>query len=117
VRFVLKHLAFGTDERPSERDIDEYWAPTRFHHFTRACRACLHGIDWHGASQETRAAPGLPVLVIAGGRDRVVLGAARRGRDMPGAKVIEIRDAGHLVIQERASLCNAAILEFVTSVG
>lgn len=41
IALVLR-VAYGTGERPTERDIDEYWAPTQFDEHAWACRALLH---------------------------------------------------------------------------
>src|SRR5439155_21344887 len=43
---MILRMAFGTPERPTDRDIDEYWAPTQFPEYARACRVCLHRVTW-----------------------------------------------------------------------
>jgi pimeloyl-ACP methyl ester carboxylesterase len=107
---LVAGLAFGTPGRPTERDVDEYWAPTQFNSFVYALSSCLHYADWHRASPEFLRAFRLPTLVIAGGRDRVVQGVARGGSYIPGAKVIVVPEAGHLVMQECAAQVNPEIL-------
>jgi pimeloyl-ACP methyl ester carboxylesterase len=111
VRLVLR-FAFGTRERPIDRDVDEYWAPTQFDDFVRAARDCIHVIDWERDESDLRSLK-LPVLVIAGGRDMIVRGVAEGGKLIPGARVLEIPEAGHLAIQERAEQCNREILAFL----
>lgn len=114
IRRIL-HFAFGTDERPTERDIDEYWAPTQFPEFAAACRACIHQVDWRPFPEAALRGLKLPVLVISGERDRVVRCEAKRGELMPAGRVVVIRDGGHLVMQECAGTTNAELLQFLAS--
>jgi pyruvate dehydrogenase E2 component (dihydrolipoamide acetyltransferase) len=110
---LVAGIAFGTRGRPTERDVDEYWAPTQFDGFAVALSACLHRANWHRESREVLGAFRLPTLVIAGGRDRVVQGVARGGSYIPGAKVVVVPEAGHLVMQDCASQVNALLLDFL----
>jgi pimeloyl-ACP methyl ester carboxylesterase len=112
IRIVLR-IAFGTRDRPVERDVDEYWAPTQFNDFALACRACIHAVELGRASRGMLRSLDVPVLVIAGGRDWMVRDVAAGGRMIPGARVIEIPEAGHLAVQERSTQCNAELLAFL----
>jgi pimeloyl-ACP methyl ester carboxylesterase len=112
-RFVAG-LAFGVKDRPTERDVDEYWAPTQFDAFSRALVSCLHRADWHREDDRLRGLQ-VPALVIAGGRDRVAQGVAAGGKMIPGARVIDVREAGHLVMQECASEVNPEIVSFLAT--
>lgn len=108
-------LAFGTDRRPVARDVAEYWAPTQFNAFSLALRACLHEMTWSRLPTERLAAIGIPVLVVVGGRDRVVRDVASGGRLIPGARVLELPEAGHLVVQECADAVNRELVAFLSS--
>ena len=110
---LVARVAFGTAARPTQRDIDEYWAPTQFDSFAHALCACLHRADWHRAAPDVLHSFTLPALVIAGGRDRVVWGVARGGRAIRGARVVAVKEAGHLVMQECAADVNREILAFL----
>jgi pimeloyl-ACP methyl ester carboxylesterase len=112
IRLVLR-IAFGTRDRPVERDVEEYWAPTQFNDFANACRLCIHAPDWNRASVSRLQSLGVPVLVIAAGRDWIVRDVADGGRLIPGARVVEIPEAGHLAVQERSAQCNAELLAFL----
>jgi pimeloyl-ACP methyl ester carboxylesterase len=116
VAMILRHVAFGTPGRPTERDVDEYWAPTQFPHFARAAHACLHHVDWRPAIGAL-SAERTPVLMIAGAGDRLVRDVAAGARRVPGARVLEVPDAGHLVMQERATECLEALRAFLTRPG
>lgn len=111
-RFVAG-LVFGTRGRPTERDVDEYWAPSQFNGFAVAMCACLHRANWHREPVEFLRHFTLPTLVIAGGRDLIVRGVANGGRFIPGARIVEVPEAGHLVMQECAGAVNPQIVSFL----
>jgi 3-oxoadipate enol-lactonase len=110
---VICGLAFGVNDRPTERDVEEYWAPTQFDGFAHALVACLHRANWHRESRAELGAFKVPTLVIAGGRDRVVQGVAHGGRYIPGARVVEVPEAGHLVMQECSAKVNPELVSFL----
>ena len=113
---AILHSAFGTSGRPTERDIDEYWAPTQFDEFAWACRACIHHMNWRPIAATKLRSLRLPVLVITGGRDRVVTNTAKRAGLIPTARIVKIREGGHLVLQECAPRTNDEILRFLRGV-
>jgi pimeloyl-ACP methyl ester carboxylesterase len=110
---VVLHAAFSTKGRPNQRDIDEYWAPSQFPEYAWACRACVHKATWRPQPAVRLRALRLPVLVLAGRQDRLVRGTVERGRQIPTARVLSVRDAGHLVQQEAADVTNKELLEFL----
>jgi pimeloyl-ACP methyl ester carboxylesterase len=109
----ILYAAFGTPGRPTKRDIDEYWAPTQFDEFAWACRACVHHVNWRRTAATKLRSLRLPALVISGGRDRVVTGTAKRARLIPTARIVSMKQGGHLVLQECAAETNAEILGFL----
>ena len=46
VALILRHLAYGDASRVTERDIDEYWAPTQLPGYVHAAHAALREFDW-----------------------------------------------------------------------
>jgi pimeloyl-ACP methyl ester carboxylesterase len=112
----ILRAAFGTRERPTEHDIDQYWALTQWDEYAWACRACLHHVDFSRLSADQLRSLKVPVLVITGGRDRVVGGAggSRRANLIPTARLVHLREGGHLVMQELATKVNPEILAFVS---
>jgi pimeloyl-ACP methyl ester carboxylesterase len=113
---AILHGAFGTRGRPTAHDIEEYWAPTQFDEFAWACRACLHHMNWRRTAATKLRSLRLPVLVISGGRDRVVVKTANRAGLIPTARIVKIREGGHLVLQECAPRTNDEILRFLRGV-
>lgn len=112
VRLVLG-VAFATPGRPSARDVEEYWAPSQFDGYARACRACLRHADWRRLPPDVLAKLTLPVLVIVGEHDRLIRGAASHARHLPSARIVEVPDGGHIVIQECADRANDEITRFL----
>lgn len=116
-RRVIKAIlrgAFGTPERPTERDIEQYWAQTQWDEYAWACRACIHRMDFSPLAASKLRDLRIPVLVVSGERDRVVRKVARRARFIPTARLVHLREGGHLVMQECAQRTNAEILSFLS---
>lgn len=110
---LILQVAFGTRDRPTERDIDEYWAPTQYDNLAIACRACVHRVTWSRVAATKLRSLRVPVLVVVGGRDPLVRGVAKRARLIPNARVVSIREGGHLVQQECAPRTNDELLQFL----
>jgi pimeloyl-ACP methyl ester carboxylesterase len=110
-------LAYGDPSRITERDIDEYWAPSQFPGYARAMRRLLHEFEWRRAPVDQLAkrlrALTRPVLVVLGERDRLVRGAAPYVEALRAAHaplvVHEVPGGGHAVNEEAP----AAVMEWV----
>lgn len=102
----------GKLRKVSDRDIDEYWAPTQFPEFTIAMRQLLHEFSWNAGVPQLR----VPTLLISGSRDRLLSRSRARqyAHDMPCIRHVEIRAAGHVIYDEAPSTVNEAVIEFVT---
>jgi len=116
IRATLR-LAFGTRDRPTGRDVDEYWAPSQFDEYAWACRASLHRGRWKRYDVDELSRLGVPILAIEGARDIIVRGTVARAAKVRGASVLRVRRGGHLVLQECADEVNEAIIAFVRGLG
>lgn len=112
LRLVLRS-AYATGERPTQRDVDEYFAPTQFESYAFACRATVHRARWARVPATRLRSLRIPVLVITGRRDLMIRRSGARARLIPNAQVVSCSDAGHLVMQERSSVTNAEIIRFL----
>lgn len=112
VRAILE-VAFATPERPTARDVEEYWAPSQFDEYAMACRATLHYADWRRTPKDALQGIALPVLVITGGRDRMVRGVGKHAKHIPSARIVNIPDGGHIVMQECSDRTNEEITRFL----
>ena len=114
VTMVLR-VAYSTSGRPTVRDIDEYWATTQFDEGAWACRALLHRFTFDKVPDDSLRALRLPVLVVLGGRDRLVIGGGGRAGLIPGVRSVTIAEGGHLVMQECPERTNAEMLRFLAA--
>jgi len=100
----------GKLRRITERDVDEYWAPTQFPEFSRAMRHLLHEFTWRAPFRPLA----MPTLMISGTRDRLTSRSDPEAfrRTMPALAHIAVQDAGHVVLDEAAPLVNEAMIDF-----
>jgi pimeloyl-ACP methyl ester carboxylesterase len=98
-RFILRQLAYSRPDRATERDVDEYWAPTQLDGFVVAARAALGEFDWKPLEQEEAAAMAVPSVVILGRNDRLVRDAAESARRL-GKSTLHVLDGAHCVNEE-----------------
>src|SRR5215208_4493599 len=116
---VVMRLAYGPDHRFSERDVDEYWAPTRSRDFAIALRHLVHAFDWGRLRVEQLSALRAPTLVVFGSRDRVV-SPSESGRyvsAMPDGRLVVVPRVGHVVPEELPELAVALLREFLRAGG
>lgn len=110
---VVLRVAFATKGRPTAEDIDQYWAPSQFPEYAYACRACVHRATWRPQPATRLRALRIPVLVLTGRKDYLVRGTAERGKLIPTARIVSLREGGHLAHQELARQANAEIIAFL----
>jgi pimeloyl-ACP methyl ester carboxylesterase len=106
-------MAYGEPRKVTEDAVDEYWAPAQFPGFSRALRALIHDFRWAPIPPERLARVDRPALVVLGSRDRLVRGAPRLARRIPGATITVVAGAGHAVNEEQPEAVNKAILAFL----
>jgi len=116
---ALAHrMVYGDPSRITERDEDEYWAPSQFPAYARAMRRLLHRFTWRRPPVDVMAgrlrALRDPVLVVLSTRDRLVRGArpyveALRAAGAP-LDVREVVGGGHAVNEERPAEVLALVL-------
>jgi pimeloyl-ACP methyl ester carboxylesterase len=110
---VALALAYGTDTRPSPRDVDEYWAPTADPAFVRVVREVTRAVDWRPGRPDELARVRCPAVVMFGRRDRIVRGdsADTYVRHLPDARLELVDGAGHVLPEEVPGQVNAVIVE------
>lgn len=111
VRFILRHIAYADPALATERDLDEYWAPTQLPGFVIAARSALSEFDWRPLSADESASLAVPSVVMLGESDRLVRQAAGAARRLRGAEVVSI-PGGHCVHEESPELAYGIIGEF-----
>ena len=120
---LAHRMVYGDPSRITDRDEDEYWAPSQFPSYSRSMRLLLHEFSWRRPPVGEMAARlrGLqsPLLVVLGTKDRLVrdsrsyvdrlkaLGAPLELCVVPGG--------GHAVNEECPDEVVAATLRFLGS--
>jgi len=114
VRVVLR-WAYGRHGRPTQRDVDEYWAPTQFREYAVAMRELLHHFNWGEKEAFPFARIGVPVLLVSGTIDRLVLRprVIEHARSVDNVRVVTIEGAGHVIADEVPEIVAREILDFL----
>lgn len=101
----------------TERDVDEYWAPTQFPEIVRAQMQMLKEFDWTPWEPGVLATLHVPAHLVFGTRDRTVrpVHAARLAAALPVGRLTWIEDGGHVVMEEVPERINGLILRDATA--
>lgn len=103
----------------TERDVDEYWAPTQFPDVLRAQVQMLREFPWAALAPADVAAIAVDTLVVFGTRDRTVkpLDTAAIVRGLPRGRLEQIEGGGHVLMEEIPESVNAMLVEFLGRAG
>jgi pimeloyl-ACP methyl ester carboxylesterase len=112
IRLILRRLAYADPTIVTDRDIDEYWAPTQLPGFVRAARAALSEFDWTATTDEDASRLAVPTLVVLGRRDRLVPNTDAAVSRLHGSRV-EWVPGGHCAHEEHPGLVYDMLAEFV----
>ena len=108
----VQHRVWGKIGFFTERDIDEYWAPTQFPAVVRAQLQMLKEFSWGLWDEPALQGLTMPTHVVFGTRDRTVrpMHAERLARVLPNGELTWIQDGGHVVMEEAPERINAMLL-------
>lgn len=115
VREILRRIAYSDASRPTERDVDEYWAPTQLGGYVRTVRAAIDEFDWQPLSAAESAGLTVSSLVILGAQDRLLKGTKEPASRLHGAEVV-LMEGGHCVHEEYPQAVYMAIGKFLREV-
>ena len=103
----------------TERDVDEYWAPTQFPAVVRAQVQMLRECSWDPLTPAELAAITVETLVVFGTSDRTVRPrlATEQVARLPRGRLEWIEGGGHVVMEEIPERINALLVEFLGSEG
>lgn len=105
--------AYGKRGRFSERDVEEFLAPSQFREFAIAQRDALHAFDW---KQPLKRKVDVPALLIVGSEDHLVDASDAVftfQRAIPGLQVRRLEGAGHIIPEEAAEEVNEFLVTFL----
>ncbi len=106
------HLAYWDQSRVSGRDVDEYWSTASQPGFAAALVACLHEFSWEPFPPAELAGIRVPVLLLLGAHDHLIVGSEAGARTISGLRVVRV-EGGHAVNEERPDEVNAALFAFM----
>jgi len=114
VKIAMKRV-YGKRGRFTDRDVEEFLAPSQFPEFSLAMRHLLHSYDWNAAKQRRLAVVDLPAAGVWGTIDHLMPddGMGIYLSLIPRIVLHAITDGGHLITQETPDEVNSALLEML----
>jgi len=112
VDLVLRYLAYADPRQPTERDVDEYWAPTQLEGFVNAARSALSEFDWRPLSDAEAQSLTVAALVILGTKDRLIRNAESAAERLRGGTVRMV-EGGHCVLEENPAVVYEMVGDFL----
>ena len=115
VKVAMKRV-YGKRGRFTERDVEEFLAPSQFPEFSVAMRHLLHRYDWNATKHRRLAVVDLPAAGIWGTIDHLMPddGMGIYLSLIPRIVLHAIVDGGHLITQETPDDVNSALLEMLS---
>lgn len=112
---IVQRRVYGKIGWFTDRDVDEYWAPTQFPSVVQATLQMLSEFDWKVLTPAVLAQIAVPALVVFGTLDGTVHpdGAARLVEAMPHGRLEWIEGGGHVVMEEVPGVVNRLLLDFL----
>ncbi|MDQ6770690.1 MAG: alpha/beta hydrolase [Gemmatimonadota bacterium] len=111
VKLALKRV-YGRRATFTERDVEEFLAPSQFPEFALAMRELLHNYDWTAAKNRPLRPLDLPAVGVWGALDHLMPddGMGVYVPLLPRLVLRAIPDAGHIIAEETPDEVNAALL-------
>lgn len=115
VKIALMRV-YGKRGHFTERDVEEFLAPSQFPEFSLAMRQLLHHYDSNAAKHRQLPAVDLPAAGVWGTLDHMMPedGMDIYARLIPRIVLRPIPDAGHIVMEETPQEVNDALLEMLS---
>jgi 2-hydroxymuconate-semialdehyde hydrolase len=118
VKLALRRV-YGKRGHFTERDVEEYIAPSQFPEFSLAMRELLHSYDWNAATHRRLVAVNLPAVAMWGSRDHMMPddGMGIFTRLFPQIVLRAISDAGHIITEETPDEVNEGLIGLLRRAG
>lgn len=112
---IVQRRVYGKIGWFTDRDVDEYWAPTQFPAVVQATVQMLREFDWELVAPETLAGITTPTLVVFGTLDGTVrpTNVEQLVKALPHGRLEWIEGGGHVVMEEGPDRVNELLLEFL----
>jgi pimeloyl-ACP methyl ester carboxylesterase len=112
---LIQRRVYGKIGWFTERDVDEYWAPTQFPAVVQAAMQMLREFEWHRLKPEMLASIDAPTMVVFGTLDGTVkpVNAEELVKALPSGRLEWIEGGGHVVMEEVPEYVNGLLLDFL----
>jgi pimeloyl-ACP methyl ester carboxylesterase len=114
VEFLLRHVAYGDPAKPTDRDVDEYWAPTQLPGFVPAARLALSEFEWGPLTNSQAESLSVPSAVILGTNDRLIRDAVPAARRLGNTEVYSVV-SGHSALEENPGEVYIIVADVLTA--
>jgi pimeloyl-ACP methyl ester carboxylesterase len=110
---------YGKRAHFTQRDVEEYLAPSQFPNFALAMRELLHGYDWNAAAGRQLARVDLPAAGAWGSLDHMMPddGMGIYISLVPQVVLRAITDAGHIITEETPDEVNEVLIGLLRRAG
>ena len=110
---------YGKRAHFTQRDVEEYLAPSQFPNFALAMRELLHMYDWNAAEGRQLARVDLPAAGAWGSLDHMMPddGMGIYISLLPQVVLRAIRDAGHIITEETPDEVNEVLIALFRRAG
>lgn len=110
---------YGKRAHFTQRDVEEYLAPSQFPNFALAMRELLHMYDWNAAEGRQLAKVDLPAAGAWGSLDHMMPddGMGIYISLVPQVVLRAIRDAGHIITEETPDEVNEVLIALLRRAG
>ena len=117
VKVALRRV-YGSRGRFTDRDVEEYFAPSQFPDYGPAIREVLHSYDWNAAHHRRLPPVNLPACGVWGTLDHMMPadGLEAYRRLLPQIAITAIPGAGHVTAEETPDEVNDALLALLRRV-
>jgi pimeloyl-ACP methyl ester carboxylesterase len=112
---LVQRRVYGKIGWFTDRDVDEYWAPTQFPAVVQAELQMLREFDWAPLMPAALDQIATPTLVVFGTLDGTVkpVHAAQLVKALPHGRLEWIEGGGHVVMEEVPETVNGLLLSFL----
>jgi len=110
---------YGKRAHFTQRDVEEYLAPSQFPNFALAMRELLHNYDWNAADGRRLARVDLPAVGVWGSLDHMMPddGMGIYVSLVPQVVLRAISDAGHIITEETPDEVNEVLIALLRRAG
>jgi pimeloyl-ACP methyl ester carboxylesterase len=110
---------YGKRAHFTQRDVEEYLAPSQFPNFALAMRQLLHSYDWNAANRRQLARVDLPAAGAWGTLDHMMPGDGMGIylSLVPQVVLRAITDAGHIITEETPDEVNEVLIALLRRAG